>query len=63
MTKKLPTEDEIQHGMTLLRDTQNWEGHVAVVPVDPVCRWNPNGGNTVCGDPVQNAVVLLLDAG
>jgi hypothetical protein len=59
---RIPTEAEISHGITLLRDTQNWKGHVAVIPVDPVCRWNQGGGTQVCGDPVENAVVLLSDA-
>lgn len=54
-----PTPAEIQHGISLLKETENWEGHVAAVAVDPVCKWNQGGGVKVCGAPVENAIVLL----
>ncbi len=55
------TQAEIQHGISLLRATHNWQGHVAVVSIDPICKWNPGGGNQACGNPVRNTVVLLRE--
>ena len=57
-----PTEAEIEHGITLLRDTTQWEGHVAVVPIDSVCKWSPPDTDP-CGKPLEDAVVLLTVGG
>jgi hypothetical protein len=48
-----PTESDIQHGVDLLTQTENWDGKFASVPIDPVCRWQLS-----CGKPVENVIVL-----
>ena len=60
---KQPSAEEIEHGITLLRDTKNWEGSVAVVAIDPVCRWRLDKDSPPCDAPVENAVVLLRKGG
>lgn len=58
MTKK-PNDTEIKHGISLLRNTQNWEGPVTVVTIDPVCKWRLSKDLPSCDAPVENVVVLL----
>jgi hypothetical protein len=54
-----PTEKEISHGLSLLRELEDWEGSYTVVPIDKVCRWNSGDGH--CNEPLYNAVVLLCN--
>lgn len=55
-----PTKREITRGVTLLREAYedlNWEGPIAVIPVDEVCKWDHGDGP--CERPLKNAIVLL----
>ncbi len=52
-----PTQKEIEHGIALLRVVKNWQGGMAVIEIDSVCKWNEGEGE--CGDPIANACVLL----
>ena len=54
-----PSEKEIGHALSLLRESDDWEGRYTVVPIDKVCRWNDGDGH--CNEPLYNAVVLLCD--
>jgi len=48
---------EIQHGMKLLREIDDWDGPVAVVEIDPVCKWDHGAGR--CGRPLARIVIVL----
>ena len=54
-----PTEPEIDHAISLLREVPSWDGRMAVIPVDPLCFWESSG--TVCGEHVEEACVLLQE--
>jgi len=54
-----PTEPEVEHAMSLLREVSSWDGKMAVVPVDPLCLWD--AGDGPCGEHLEGACVLLQE--
>lgn len=55
--KTEPSEPEIQHAIQLLREVSNWEGGMAVVPIDKQCAWDHGDGP--CGMCLSNVCILL----
>ncbi len=49
--------DETAHAMELLRDIPSgWTGKRAVVPIDPVCRFNRS-----CNVPLSEVIVFQME--
>lgn len=56
--KRGPTDPELSHSMSLLREIPGWDGRVAMVPIDAVCLWD--GGEGPCEGALGKASVLLV---
>ena len=55
-----PTETEIKHAIGLLRALPpGWKGPMAIIPVDPECRWDDGSGP--CGEPLDSVSILLYE--
>ena len=57
-----PTEQDIEHGISLLREAHNdyrWKGKASFVPIDFECRWGYP--KQTCGRNLHKVVVLPFE--
>ena len=54
-----PTEKEITHAFTLLRESNDWEGRFASLPIDANCKWDDGDGP--CLKDLYNVIALLCE--
>jgi hypothetical protein len=57
--KTAPTDPEINHAISLLREVPSWDGRIAIIPIDPICLWD--AGEGPCGEHLEEASVLLQE--
>jgi len=55
-----PTEDEIEHAISMLQEVPSWVGPMAIIPIDPVCLWEIEDEEP-CEEPLEFVSVLLQE--